>query len=108
MPVGTFASDAPCRPLVPVDAATEEARSCPSCALPRALLLAARAGPVRECRALVLAASLCREMRGRSQVLEEVVDPNWDPSAAGDGLVRLFLGAFLKRGLDPQANPGPL
>ena len=50
MPVSAFASDAPCRPLMPVDAATEEARSCPSCALPRALLLAACAGPVRECQ----------------------------------------------------------
>ena len=108
MPDGAFASDAPCRPLLPVDAATEKARSCPSCALPRALLLVACAGPVRECLALVLAACLCREMRGRSQLLEEVGNPNWDPNAAGNGLVRLILGVFLKRGLDPQANPGPL
>ena len=63
---------------------------------------------MRECRALSLAAALCRAVGGRSQVLVEEIELNWEPSAAGGLHVRLDLGVFLNRGLDPQANPGPL
>ena len=108
LPVGPFASKSPCGLLAPACAPSEEARPCLGCELPRAPPPAARAGPLRECRALVLATSLCRGMRGRSHVCEDIGNPIWDPSAAGIEIVGLVLGAFLKRGLDPQANPGPL
>ena len=66
------------------------------------------AGPVRECRALSLAASLCRAVRGRIQELVEGKEHNWEPRAAGGLHVRLILGVLLNRGLDPQAKPGLL
>ena len=47
-------------------------------------------------------------MRLRSDAPEKEQEDMWAPSAAMGLHVRLTLGVFLKRGLAPQANPGPL
>ena len=108
LPLNAIVPDALVSPLLSTGSREEVTWAKLTCVLSTAFSWENCASLVRECRALSLAASLCRAVRGRIQELVEEEEHNWEPRAAGGLHVRLILGVFLNRGLDPQAKPGLL